>query len=265
MGVLNTGDIIVVKVGTRTLIKSAKHGEELDPQSFGRIGRQIDCLVHQGMRVVLVSSAAITAGMTVTGMQTRPSRSGEMPLLQLLASVGWRHVLNMWASALSSGPLAELLLTRTELDSLSQRQEALSTINTAWGNRAIPVVNENDAISHEEISFGDNDMLAANLAAKLSEESAAGGKVHLAILSDVAGVYIDPSDRSTLLRVFNLSNPPKIERRLYDAHGTGGIVAKIAAARYAADFGVNVVMANGRSGNAVLRVLDRTIGTRFIV
>lgn len=256
-------DVVVVKIGTSTLVTKNGNDERLDEESFFRIGRQVCQIQASGVRVILVSSAAITAGMVALGVRVRPSRSSHMSQLQLLASVGWRNVLNMWADALRPNPVAELLLTRTELNQTRPRRQAISTIQNAWLYGAVPIVNENDSITHEEVTFGDNDMLAAQLAVCIGMYPEHCGSVNLVILSDVDGVYADPSDRTSVMATLDLAAKHQFILGGKGNYGTGGIVSKLAAAQCAVSGGVQATVANGRTGNVLLESLGGVTGTRF--
>jgi glutamate 5-kinase len=259
-------DIVVVKVGTSTLTKKRADGsEELDVASFERIGQEILEIQKSGTHVVLVSSAAITAGMVETGSAARPSKESGMPELQRLASIGWRKILNAWDLATPGATVGELLLTRHELSVDSERDEALQVIYTLLTCGDLPIVNENDAITHEEISLGDNDALAANLAVRI-KHSALFGHVRLVLLSDIDGVYEDKNDASTIIReIDNVEAHKHLAGGAGSTNGTGGMLSKFAAAKLANYNGIEMWIANGRDNSAIQRVLAGEIGTKFKV
>lgn len=254
----------VIKVGTNTLIERRDDGSErLDAASFRRIGRQVLQLREAGTGVVIVSSAAITAGMVATGLTTRPDMQTEMPELQRLASIGWRHVLNAWDGALPGATIGELLLTQRELDFQHERDEVLGVTHTLLHHGDIAIANENDAITHEEIAFGDNDRLAATFAARLNR-SALFGRVSLVVLSDVHGVYRDVRDPTSVIsEIHDIAQYTHLANGTTKPGATGGMTTKFAAARIARDNGVPMYIAHGRTDSAIQRTLDGEIGTSF--
>lgn len=257
--------ILVVKVGTSTLTKRNKNGRlELDTEAFYRIGKQVVDLQHSGYHVAIVSSAAITAGMAVTGVLHRPTNiEASMPTLQGLASVGWRHVVNGWADALQPYTVGELLITKQELERTSERSEFLRVVHGLMINGYIPIINENDAIAHEEIAFGDNDTLAASFAAKLKSSDAFGNAVSLVLLSSIDGVYKDTTDSSTLIReISHLSEYEQYAKIDTSDGGTGGMVTKFAAAKVAQNNQIDMYIANGRTAS-IRQVLAKQKGTYF--
>lgn len=257
-------NIVVVKIGSNTLVrKTSNDTETLDSKAFRTIAGQIKKLRAQGVHPILISSAAITAGMCYTGVSERPSKQ-DMPLLQRFASIGWRHVLNSWSEALPGDTVGELLLTEHELHLKSERQEALRTIYTLLQYGDIPIINENDAISHDEISFGDNDILAATLAAKLRQSPLFGDTVRLVILSDVHGVYRDRNDPSTLIScIKDIQAHSSIAGGAGSHSGTGGMVSKFRAANIAGAAHVECWVTHGKTPGSVLGALNQTCGTHF--
>lgn len=257
-------NILVIKVGTSTVTKrSGEGGFELDIESFERIGKQAIDLQRHGYHVAIVSSAAITAGMKVAGLMDRPSNSeSSMPTLQALASIGWRHIVNTWAESLEPLVVGELLVTKQELERDTESSELLRVTHTLMANGYIPVINENDAITHEEIAFGDNDTLAANFATKLKNSNMFGNNVSLILLSSIEGVYTDADDSSTLVReITDLGEYEQYAKAITSDGGTGGMVTKFMAAKLAQDNLIDMYIANGRLNNILKDVLKKQKGT----
>ena len=259
-------NIVVVKVGTSVLADTYPDGrQELNLEAFARIGRDIAALKQQGSAVILITSAAITAGMAVEGLAERPDKTIQVPALQRLASVGWRPLLNAWGDALPNHIIGSLLLTRHEIDSATpERTEALQTTYSLLTNHYIPIINENDAITHSEIAFGDNDTLAAVYAAQLRQSPLFGDPVKLVILSDVHGVYAQKDDATTLIRqIDDIDTYINVAGDSSSANGTGGMYTKFIAAKIATEAGVITRIANGRVENAIHKALADEIGTVF--
>lgn len=260
-------NILVIKVGTSSLTKTlANRQVALDFASFRRLGEQITKLREKNYHVVIVSSAAITAGMVDVGLTIRPDTHSDMPNLQRLASIGWRHVLNAWGDALPGVSVGELLLTRRELESRQEEAEALRVSYELMSHGNIPIINENDAITHEEIAFGDNDTLAAIFTSKIKQSKLFGDNVSLIILSDVHGVYADIDDEHSIIKeIDDIAAYQDIAQQSSSSVGTGGMITKFAAAQIVHECEADMYIANGRTENALERVLRSEIGTHFKV
>lgn len=263
-------DTLIVKVGTDVLTthrhKDGKGAwrEELDVKSFERIGAQI---VQLG-EVVVVTSAGITAGMIEAGTTERPNEDSDMPGLQALASIGLLPLIERWNQAIRGRTVGTLLLTRTELDLQTERKQALETIYALMAADAVPIINENDAIATQEIRFGDNDILAAILSARIRAFPEMFQSVRLVLLSSVDGVYTDPYLPTP--QVIPEIKFEEIDQYQHLARGTdsknskGGMASKFVAARLAGQNGVDMWIANGRAENAIQRALNGEIGTHFV-
>lgn len=260
-------NVLVIKVGTSTLTKTQANGQViLDIESFQRLGEQIIELRKNGYHIVIVSSAAITAGMVDIGLTARPDASKDMPNLQRLASIGWRHILNAWSDALSNITIGELLLTNRELESRNEEAEALRVSYELMSHGNIPVINENDAIAHEEIAFGDNDTLAAIFTSKIKQSGLFGDNVSLIILSDIHGVYKDVTDEQSIIKeIDNISAYQNSAQNSSGTLGTGGMITKFAAAKIIHQCGADMYIANGRTENGIERAINKEIGTHFTI
>lgn len=260
-------NILVIKVGTSTLTTTQPNGQtELDVDSFCQIGKQVTRLHEAGYHIVIVSSAAITAGMVSTGLTVRPSTETDMPNLQRLASIGWRHILNAWSDAMKTLTVGELLLTKRELDSNDERAEALRVTYELMIHGNIPIVNENDAIAHEEIAFGDNDTLAAVFAAKMKRSKLFGNNISLVILSDIEGVYENANEMSDLIKeIDDIDAYTHMAKMTSGSLGTGGMVTKFAAAKIAHQQAVSTYIAHGRTDNVIEKTLRKETGTHFTI
>lgn len=263
---MREGNVVILKVGTSTLVTCEDGEERLDTDSFRRIGNQVRHLTKMGVHVMIVTSAAITAGMVKTATPSRPDKATHMKELQRLASIGNPLILNAWADAIDPLVPGQLLLTRSELKDDAQaqeRKETLSTIQTLWSHKEVPIVNENDAITHEEITFGDNDMLAALLAARVNSIPEFGGRTRLIILSDINGVYADIADKSSLISRYDFCAETSVQIGSAGRNGTGGIRSKLAAARFGVERNVRVVLTNGRADDAAISPVRSGLGTQF--
>lgn len=261
-------NVLIVKVGTTTLVNKGSDGSErLSPGAFKQIGAQLLKFKRKGRPVIVVTSAAITAGMAKTGTRQRPDKVAEMPELQRLASIGWREVLNQWDVAMPGQIIGELLLTKRDLGpDAPERSEVLRTIYALLSHGEVPTANENDAITHEEIAFGDNDTLAATFAARLSSSALFGGNIQLVILSDVHGVYSEISNADSVIpKINDISTHEHLAEDTDPGNGTGGMKTKFDAARIATAAGVEMWIAHGREEDAIERTLKGEIGTHFTI
>ena len=152
--------VVVVKLGTQLL--SDKDGR-LDAGFVGTMARQVAGLRERGVRVTIVSSGAIGAGLRELNLPKRPT---DLAMLQAVAAVGQRRLMDVWAAAFEPFGLkvAQILLTREDIDERTRFLNLRNTVHAVHELGAVPVINENDTVSTDElvkISFGDNDILAA--------------------------------------------------------------------------------------------------------
>lgn len=252
---------VIVKVGSNILTHS-EGPERLDYDVMQRIGGQVLDLQRQDTDVILVSSAAITAGMAMTNDFVE--RPDDITELQRLASLGWPTVVQAWTAALSGAYVGEVLLTKHELGMRKEREEALKVIHKLLSYGDIPLINENDTISHNEITFGDNDLLAATLAAQISDSRLFRSKVKLILLSDVDGVYQNPEDTDSVIpEIESLDRYDSLIHAPKSTVGRGGMHSKFRAAHIAAAAGIDMWIANGNEHKAIERAISGEIGTHF--
>src|SRR3954471_3036962 len=157
---LSSTRMLVVKLGTQLL--SDETGQ-LDLPYLAAVAQQIAALRERGVRATIVSSGAIGAGLRELNLPKRPT---DLARLQAVAAVGQRRLMDVWAAAFSPHgmPVAQVLLTREDVDDRARFLNVRNTIHAIHELGAVPVINENDTISTDElvkISFGDNDILAA--------------------------------------------------------------------------------------------------------
>jgi glutamate 5-kinase len=245
---------VVVKLGTQLLNDPTA---KLDSQFIAGIAKQVAALRERGVRVTIVSSGAIGAGIRELGLTSRPSDLGK---LQAVAAVGQRRLMDVWADAFESHklPVAQLLLTREDIDDRTRFLNVRNTINAAHELGAVPIINENDTISTSElikITFGDNDILAALVASAL--------RADLLVLLSVVDGLLDQSGKALRL-VESVEAARSLVRSEKSALGKGGMNSKLEAARMMTDAGELMVVANGRMQDVLVRLLDgEEVGTLF--
>ena len=240
---------LVVKVGSSLV---TNQGKGLDNAAIADWVAQIAQLRSSGVQVVLVSSGAVAEGRARLGMSERPRT---LHALQATAAVGQMGLVRAYENAFAQHGLntAQVLLTHEDVAERGRYLNARSTLRTLleWG--VVPVVNENDTVSTDEIRLGDNDTLAA-LVCNLVEAEA------LVILTDQDGLYTrDPrlGDGAELIHNISLSDA-RLETMAGDGMGTlgrGGMRTKLTAARWAARSGASTVIAHGRTERVLNRLL----------
>ena len=250
---------IVVKVGTRVL--TGPDGL-LDAARIDSLGRQIDAITADGRRVVLVSSGAVGAGMGRIGLDRRPT---ELARLQAVAAIGQSCLIEAYERALRGRGrhVGQVLLVADDLQDRARYLNIRNTLLTLLDYGAVPVINENDTVSVEELrtSFGDNDRLAALVATLL-------GAPLLVLLSDVDGLFDrHPSQPGAAI----VPHVPRIDAAVAgladDRLGglsKGGMASKIAAARMVTEAGGSCIVASGRDDGVLARICrGELVGTLF--
>mgnify|MGYP005850993175 CR=1 FL=1 len=248
---------VVLKVGSNVL--AGPHGG-LDERRLRSLATQAAALRAGGAEVILVTSGAVAAGLKLAGLHERPR---EAPRLQALAAIGQGRLIGAWTAAFEPHGLrvAQVLLTRSDLEDRQRYLNATTTLETLLELGAIPVINENDTVATEELTFGDNDLLSAFVAAAVRAEL-------LVLLTDTDGLFSAHPDTPGAVLV------PVVERITEETEGLatgpgsklgrGGMKSKINAARHAVSFGVSTVIANGRREGVLAEVASgRFRGTLF--
>ncbi len=249
---------IVVKVGTNVL---STEDDRLDPDLIAGLAEQLHAICQAGKKVVLVSSGAIGAGMGLLGLKTRPK---DLAHLQAAAATGQAHLIHLYDVALRPHGYhaAQLLLTANDFKNRDRYLNVRNTLLTLSEYPTIPIVNENDTVSTEEIRLGDNDRLAAMVANLLPADV-------LIILSVVDGLLTgDPRDPASRRIPYvdkyddelqQLVSPTKSTR------GTGGMKTKLDAVRTATAVGTDVIIAHGKRSGVLSRIVaGEDVGTLFV-
>jgi glutamate 5-kinase len=251
---------IVIKVGSSVLTASDEVGLNLEVLSS--IATQISLLLKMGHEIVLVSSGAIAAGLKLLNIKKYPKT---MPERQGAAAVGQPILMDAYNKVFKKLGLniAQILLTHSDLDERERFLNACNTIDNLLHKKIIPIVNENDTVSTEEIKFGDNDSLASQVA-----QMTRSGLV--VILSDVEGIYsanpnIDKNAK-LLSRVENLSDELiDVTGKSNNKFSHGGMVTKISAIKVLSQIGISTLMLKGRRPDVILRALKgEDVGSFFV-
>lgn len=252
---------IVVKIGTSSLTQP-----ETGQLALSTIATLVETLCHlrqQGNRVILVSSGAVGVGCARLGLTERPKA---IALKQAVAAVGQGRLMRVYDDLFTTlqQPIAQVLLTRSDLVQRSRYLNVYNTFKELLGLGVIPVVNENDTVAVDELKFGDNDTLSA-LVASLVEAD------WLFLLTDVDRLYsADPRsvpDAKPISLVSNIKELAQLQIQTGgqgSQWGTGGMVTKISAARIAIAAGVRTVITQGRFPRNLEKIVQgEPIGTHF--
>ncbi|MCE9607099.1 MAG: glutamate 5-kinase [Planctomycetia bacterium] len=251
---------MVVKVGTRTLTRP---DGSLDESRIEALTMQLHMLMLGGRKVVLVSSGAVASGMGRLGLTERPR---DLPKLQAVAAVGQSYLVQTYDRLFRvvGRQAAQVLLTADDLDERARYLNVRNTLLTLLEYGAVPIINENDTVSTEELqtTFGDNDRLAAMVTNLIRAPL-------LVLLSDVEGLFDgDPHDPNSKL----ISTVTKLDDSIYSlvrdkktGLSKGGMGSKLNAARAATLSGENVIITSGRDFGVLSRIAaGENVGTLFV-
>jgi len=220
---------IVVKIGASLLV---------DLKIIDQLIAQIADLIRQKREVILVSSGAIACGMGILGLESRPKK---LEHLQATASLGQSELMQLYQKRFATYNIrcAQILLTWEDFGDRQRYLNACQTLKTLlkWGN--LPIINENDTVSVDEIKFGDNDRLSALVANLVDADM-------LIILSDVDGL-LKPKTGEVIRMVNNLTADIKSYASSSDKSiSVGGMRTKLSAARIAMDSQIPCLIVNGK-------------------
>ena len=253
------GKRLVIKIGSSTLTTSES---KIDYAYLAEVTDQVARVRAAGWRPIVVTSAAIACGLERLSIEKRPH---DMPSLQAAASVGQSALSTAYAEAFARHGIvtSTVLLTRRDTADRRAYLHARDTFDRLLELGVVPIVNENDTISVEQIRFGDNDTLAALVACLVEADL-------MVILSDIEGLYdANPHhhpDANLIGRVEAIG--PEIMAVAGEAGttvGSGGMITKIKAARVLMAAGIPMVICNGRAPDAVVRAAEgEEMGTRFV-
>lgn len=256
---------IVIKIGSSSLTHQMTG--DLNLMKIEKLVRVISDLKGDGKDVVLVSSGAIAAGRQALGHRKRPDSLSQK---QAFAAVGQARLMMVYQKLFAeyNQIAAQVLLTKNNMVGDASRYNAQNTFDELLKLGTIPIVNENDTVSTSEIpfidSFGDNDRLSAIVAALVGADL-------LILLSDIDGLYSD--DPKTNDKAEFISLVPEITKELLSMGketsgsdvGTGGMAAKLAAARIATDSGSDMIIANGDNVDIIPLIMSgENKGTLFL-
>lgn len=249
---------LVVKIGTTTLVHPSG---KLNIRRVEELCKVISDVKNAGNQVVVVSSGAIGMGVSKLSLTSRPA---DMPTKQAAAAVGQCELMYTYDKLFSEyrHTVAQILVTADDIANPDRNKRFTDTLFRLLELGALPIINENDTVSTAEISLGDNDALASEVAVCLGADL-------LILLSDVDGLYTADPKRDGGAEIIREVNEitPQLEALAGGSGsglGTGGMATKLAAAKKCLSNGVQTVIANGNDPNLIYAVLDgKEVGTRF--
>jgi glutamate 5-kinase len=227
---------------------------ELDQQMLKGIAAQCADAISAKRSIAIVSSGAIALGVRQLGLLTRPKR---MDALQACAAVGQGQLIQRWSEAFApyQRVVAQVLLTHSDLANRERFLNARRCMSELQSRGAVPVINENDTVAIEEIAFGDNDVLAQQVANLVNADLLVMLSVTPGLLDGKRRIpMVDPKDHSA----------ERFIRSETSRTGTGGMTSKLSAARSASSRGIATVIAAGKEPDVLRRILaGEDVGTLF--
>ena len=246
---------ILLKFGSGILTRP--HANALDEKQFRRLTTDVAQLVRGGCECIIVSSGAVAAGMRVVGLKERPL---DLTTGQACAAVGQSKLMHLYAAMFAKHQLnvAQLLLTHSDLDSRTRHQNAKNTLRRLLEcKNVVPVINENDSVAVEELRFGDNDRLSAEVAVLAEAEL-------LIMLTSVDGLMDYSGKRIPIIA--DVADAAPFVRKETSRFSVGGMVTKLEAVKLATTGGIPTVIANGRRAGIIPRIAaGERVGTLFPV
>ena len=252
---LNNTRRIVIKIGSSII-------DDNHDKIINGVCADIIKLLDEGMEVILVTSGAISQGMKVMKVQTKPK---DVKKLQSLAAIGQQKLMLIYENRFSKSNFqtAQILITHGDINDRVRYLNIKGTLEELLNNNVIPIINENDVVSTEEIKLGDNDNLASMIANCINADL-------MIILTDQKGMYDKNPDNYRDAKLINKINVEDLKDfdsdfSTHSEIGTGGFITKIQAAKRAALSNTYTLIANGLEKDVLNSIFKKDdIGTLFI-
>ena len=250
---------IVIKIGSNTL---AKADGTTNIDFMLDFAAQCASLISQGKQLILVSSGAQVAGVSTT---KEWARKKDVHYRQALCAIGQVELMHQWRKAFQQQGLhiGQLLLTKDDFENEHRSLNIRNTLFTLVDEGVVPIINENDSVSFDEIKIGDNDNLSALTAILWSADM-------LVLFSDIDGVYSDnPKTNPNAKLIESVTSIPELRKSIKigetNSFGTGGIETKLQAAEKVNEYGIQMLLTNGGKEKALMNLLEENAkGTLFI-
>lgn len=254
---------IVIKLGSSTI--THEETGALDLVKLEKLVRLLTDLRNQGKEVVVVSSGAIAVGRKAMGIKEKPT---DMAVRQACAAIGQARLMMVYQRLFGeyNQVTAQVLMTKYTMINDISRSNAQNTFRELLHMGVIPIVNENDTVSTDEMeygNFGDNDTLSAIVAALIGADL-------LVLLSDIDGLYTDDPNKNpnaSFVEVVEQIDEKfeKMGKGVTSKVGTGGMSTKISAGKIATDSGCDMIIANGENIGIIHRIMQgENVGTLFL-
>lgn len=255
---------IVIKVGTSTL---THENGKINLARVDKLSEVLSDLMNQGLEIILVTSGAVGLGMNKLKLDSRPKNVRER---QAAAAVGQSELMHLYSKFFSEYGhiVGQILLTKDVIDHEHSRSNVINTFETLLEKRIIPIVNENDSVSTDELeyndhhTFGDNDTLSAIVSSLINADL-------LILLSDIDGFYDDDPNLNKQAKLIH--EVKKIDEEIKNSakgvinnKGTGGMATKINAAKICLDAHIKMIIAQGKDPQILYNILKgEQVGTLF--
>ena len=257
---INEAKKIVIKIGSNTLAGS---DGKINFAFLDELAQQTAELMKKGKQIVIVSSGAQVAGLSTLD---KWARKKDIHYRQALCAVGQVQLMKAWRRAFEKDGffIAQILLTREDFDDPNRTLNMRNTLFTLVDERIIPIINENDTVSVEEIKIGDNDTLAARSAILWSADL-------LILLSDIDGLFDkNPKEDPNAKLVEEVRDVETARKNITigstNNFGTGGIATKLDAAQLALSYGIPTILTDGGKPRCIESLANGTQkGTVFIL
>lgn len=241
---------IVIKIGSNTL---AKADGTINTDFLQNLSASCAELIKKGKQIVIVSSGAQVGGLsTISGW----ARRKDIHYRQALCAIGQVELIDKWRESFNAHDIhiGQLLLTKDDFENDHRSLNIRNTLFTLVDEGVVPVINENDSVSIEEFSIGDNDNLSALTAILWSADL-------LILFSDIDGVYTDnPKTNKDAKIIETVTSIEDLRKQITigstNSFGTGGIETKLQAAQKASSFGIPTILANGGKKDIITRLAD---------
>ncbi|MBO5454538.1 MAG: glutamate 5-kinase [Clostridia bacterium] len=249
---------IVIKIGTSTLAHPSGH---LNIRHIEHLCKVISDLKNAGHEIIIVSSGAIGMGVGKLGLKGKPT---DIETKQAAAAIGQCELMYTYDKLFNeyNHNIGQILITAPDVEDEKRRHNFENTLFRLLELDVIPIINENDTVSVEEIEIGDNDTLSAIVAVSVKADL-------LVLLSDIDGLYTADPHLDSNAQIISVVKEitPEIEKLgggKGSSLGTGGMVTKIHAAKIATKAGTDMIITNGNNPEILYDIVDgKTIGTRF--
>lgn len=249
---------IVIKIGSNTL---AKEDGTTNTEFMEAFAEQCASLLNQGKQIILVSSGAQVAGVSTT---KEWARKKDVHYRQALCAIGQVELMHQWRKAFQKHNLhiGQLLLTKDDFENEHRSLNIRNTLFTLVDEGVVPIINENDSVSFDEIKIGDNDNLSALTAILWSSDV-------LILFSDIDGVYSDnPKSNPQAKLIETVDSITELRKSIKigetNSFGTGGIETKLQAAEKVNEYGIQMILANGGKEKPLENLFNGTAkGTLF--